>query len=96
MLYIYRQFILLTEEVFEVLVSLWFLDTFIDALNNSAPNPPVRRQTGENMKTSFRAPQDYDQLPPTSGTKHRIKSTKSLFARTEMSKSCFYFFVFIF
>ncbi|XP_073730412.1 E3 ubiquitin-protein ligase CBL-B isoform X3 [Misgurnus anguillicaudatus] len=40
-------------------------DTFIDALNNSAPNPPVRRQTAEN-KTPFRAPQDYDQLPPTS------------------------------
>ncbi|XP_056592658.1 E3 ubiquitin-protein ligase CBL-B [Triplophysa dalaica] len=40
-------------------------DTFIDA-NNSAPNPPVRRQTGDNTKTSFRAPQDYDQLPPTS------------------------------
>ncbi|KAI7792957.1 putative E3 ubiquitin-protein ligase CBL-B [Triplophysa rosa] len=41
-------------------------DTFIDSLNNSAPNPPVRRQTGDNTKTSFRAPQDYDQLPPTS------------------------------
>ncbi|KTF91870.1 hypothetical protein cypCar_00023726 [Cyprinus carpio] len=41
-------------------------DTFIDQLNNSAPNPPVRRQTGDNMKTPFKAPQDYDQLPPTS------------------------------
>ncbi|TRY91020.1 hypothetical protein DNTS_021659, partial [Danionella cerebrum] len=41
-------------------------DTFIDSLNNSAPNPPVRRQTGDNMKTPFKAPQDYDQLPPTS------------------------------
>ncbi|XP_051971601.1 E3 ubiquitin-protein ligase CBL-B isoform X2 [Xyrauchen texanus] len=40
-------------------------DTFIDALNSSAPNPPVRRLTGENMKNPFRAPQDYDQLPPT-------------------------------
>ncbi|XP_026075662.1 E3 ubiquitin-protein ligase CBL-B isoform X1 [Carassius auratus] len=41
-------------------------DTFIDALNNSAPSPPVRRLTGDNMKKPFRAPQDYDQLPPTS------------------------------
>ncbi|XP_077098546.1 E3 ubiquitin-protein ligase CBL-B [Siphateles boraxobius] len=41
-------------------------DTFIDTLINSAPNPPVRRLTGDNMKTPFRAPQDYDQLPPTS------------------------------
>ncbi|XP_051972931.1 E3 ubiquitin-protein ligase CBL-B-like isoform X2 [Xyrauchen texanus] len=41
-------------------------DTFIDALNSSAPNPPVRRHTGDNMKTPFQAQQDYDQLPPTS------------------------------
>ncbi|XP_056096175.1 E3 ubiquitin-protein ligase CBL-B isoform X2 [Rhinichthys klamathensis goyatoka] len=41
-------------------------DTFIDTLINSAPNPPVRRLTGDNMKKPFRAPQDYDQLPPTS------------------------------
>ncbi len=50
---------------------VWFTDTFIDQVNNSAPNPPVRRQTGDNMKMPFKAPQDYDQLPPTSGTKSK-------------------------
>ncbi len=53
---------------------VWFTDTFIDQLNNSAPNPPVRRQTGDNMKKPFKAPQDYDQLPPTSGTRYKKKS----------------------
>ncbi|XP_066506606.1 E3 ubiquitin-protein ligase CBL-B [Hoplias malabaricus] len=40
-------------------------DAFLDAVINSAPLPPVRRQTGENMKV-FRNSQEYDQLPPTS------------------------------
>lgn len=41
-------------------------DAFLDALSNSAPLPPVRRQTGENMKSAVRISQEYDQLPPTS------------------------------
>uniref|UniRef100_A0A8B9GU21 E3 ubiquitin-protein ligase CBL n=1 Tax=Astyanax mexicanus TaxID=7994 RepID=A0A8B9GU21_ASTMX len=34
--------------------------------DNSVPLPPVRRQTGENMKSAVRISQEYDQLPPTS------------------------------
>ncbi|XP_072514349.1 E3 ubiquitin-protein ligase CBL-B [Salminus brasiliensis] len=40
-------------------------DAFLDVLSNSAPLPPVRRQTGDNMKSAFRTSQEYDQLPPT-------------------------------
>ncbi|XP_030648289.1 E3 ubiquitin-protein ligase CBL-B isoform X2 [Chanos chanos] len=41
-------------------------DAFLDALSGSAPLPPVRRQTGDNMKPPVRTSQEYDQLPPTS------------------------------
>ncbi|KAI4884947.1 hypothetical protein NFI96_002262 [Prochilodus magdalenae] len=41
-------------------------DAFLDVLNSSAPLPPVRRQTGDNMKSAVRTSQEYDQLPPTS------------------------------
>ncbi|XP_061106148.1 E3 ubiquitin-protein ligase CBL-B [Conger conger] len=42
-------------------------DSFLDVLSGAAPVPPVRRQTGDNMKPPGRASpgQDYDQLPPT-------------------------------
>ncbi|KAJ8267126.1 hypothetical protein GJAV_G00138770 [Gymnothorax javanicus] len=42
-------------------------DSFVDVLGGMAPQPPVRRQTGDNMKPPGRISpsQEYDQLPPT-------------------------------
>ncbi|KAM9497277.1 E3 ubiquitin-protein ligase CBL-B isoform 2-T2 [Salvelinus alpinus] len=42
-------------------------DTVFDMLSAVAPLPPVRRQTGDNMKSPIRTSQsqEYDQLPPT-------------------------------
>ncbi|XP_035290346.1 E3 ubiquitin-protein ligase CBL-B isoform X1 [Anguilla anguilla] len=42
-------------------------DNFFDVLSGTAPLPPVRRLTGDNMKPPGRASpsQEYDQLPPT-------------------------------
>ncbi|XP_077783320.1 E3 ubiquitin-protein ligase CBL-B isoform X2 [Podarcis muralis] len=57
-------------------------DLFFDPVNGLVPLPPVRRLTGENMKT-HRTSQDYDQLPSCSdGSQAPARPPKPLPRRT--------------
>ncbi|XP_063161655.1 E3 ubiquitin-protein ligase CBL-B isoform X2 [Candoia aspera] len=57
-------------------------DLFFDPANGSVPLPPVRRSTGENMKT-HRTSQNYDQLPSSSdGSQAPARPPKPLPRRT--------------
>ncbi|KPP77309.1 E3 ubiquitin-protein ligase CBL-B-like [Scleropages formosus] len=56
-------FLLHTVDRSSVWGPLRFADHFPDLLSGT-PQPPVRRQTGDNMKPPSRGCQEYDQLPP--------------------------------